>query len=79
MTIQHFNSLSQHDQETVIFEQSEFLHVETSHGFKYAVYAKDKFFIEVVCFADSLKVREITAFTSGKLLEKYSDLIYTSK
>ena len=69
MTIQDFNKLSQYDKETVIFEQSEFLHVETLDGLKYGLYAKDKFFIEVICYEESLAVRECTAFDSGKLID----------
>lgn len=75
MTIQQFNDLPQSDKEIIIFEQSEFLHVETIDGLKYGLYAKDNFFIEAVCYEDSLKVRECTAFNSGELIEKYVEYI----
>ncbi|WP_432412418.1 hypothetical protein [Rasiella sp. SM2506] len=75
MTLYEFNMLSQKDKETVVFEQSEFLHVETIDGLKYGLYAKDTFFIEAVCFTDSLKVRDITAFDSGELINKYLELL----
>jgi hypothetical protein len=75
MTLSEFNLLPKQQQELVIFGQSNFLHVETKDGLKYGLYAKDNFFIEVICFEDSLAVKEVNAFERGYLISKYSNRI----
>ena len=75
MTLIEFHLLSRKEQETVIFENSKFLLVTTKNGLKHGLYAKDKFFIEVVCNQDSLVVMKVTPFRYGKYLDKYSKLI----
>jgi len=75
MTLYQFNILPQQEQETVIFEQSKFLHVVSKGGLKYGLYSRDKFFIEVICNSESLKVIEINAFERGHLISKYSEWI----
>jgi len=75
MTLYEFNMLPNKEKETVVFEQSEFLCVQTIDNEKHSLYAKDKFFIEAICYADSLIVKEINSFKSGYLIDKYSGYI----
>jgi hypothetical protein len=74
MTLYEFNILEQPQQyETVLNGLGFYLDDYINGNQRYNLYAIDKFFVEVEYNAETNRLVKIKGFTTGKLLDKYTN------
>ncbi|MBB4119906.1 hypothetical protein GGR32_002218 [Mesonia hippocampi] len=73
MTLYEFIRLPESDQYHVAFTRGVFITYHLEAEKRYALYAIDKFFIEVTYAVEANKLLAIKSFKTGKLLDKYSN------
>ncbi|WP_296316735.1 hypothetical protein [Winogradskyella sp. UBA3174] len=74
MTLYEFNLLSLENKQAKVWEIGTFLDNCVTKDVKINCYAIDRFFVEVVYDAEHNTVTDVTAFKTGKNLDKYSSL-----
>lgn len=74
ITLYEFKLLPEQEQYHITFPEGEFLDSRICGDQRFALYAVDKFFVEVEYDADENKIINRRPFKTGKLLDKYSSL-----
>tara|TARA_R110001592_G_scaffold42009_2_gene136704 strand:+ start:2723 stop:2953 length:231 start_codon:yes stop_codon:yes gene_type:complete len=74
MTLYEFNSLSEHDKYDHVFTKGEFIDYKLKMEKHFALYAIDKFFVEIEYDKINNKIIGLKSFKTGELLDKYSNL-----
>jgi hypothetical protein len=74
MTICEFNLLSETKQFDATFNQATFIYFKVIGVIRFALYALDKFFVEVEYNNSTNKITSLKSFKTGYLLDKYSNL-----
>lgn len=74
MTLYEFNCLDKEFQFDTIFRFGIFLDVSITGNVRYALYAIDKFFVEVAYDSKKNSLSGCKSFMTGQLLDKYSKL-----
>lgn len=72
MTLKEFNILSDHDKYVITFQQGVFLDYHLAGNLRYALYAIDKFFVEVEYKVDENKIINLASFIEGDKLNRYT-------
>jgi len=74
MTLYEFKSLSEQKKYDITFKQGVFLDYHLAGNIRYALYAIDKFFVEVEYKVDENKIINLVGFIEGNNLDRYSNL-----
>lgn len=74
MTLYEFNSLSLEDKQSTVWEKGVFLDNYVTKDVRINCYAIDMFFVEVHYDAEHNTITDVTAFKTGKDLDKYSKI-----
>jgi hypothetical protein len=74
MTLYEFNRLSLKDRQSTVWDKGMFLDNYITNDVKINCYAIDKFFVEVHYNPEHNTITDVTAFKTGKNLDKYSRL-----
>lgn len=74
MGIYEFNILSFKEKGNTVFNQGSFVDVVIEGNLKYALYALDMFWVEVVYNVPENKIADIRSFITGNTLNRYSNL-----
>ncbi|PZD76448.1 hypothetical protein [Mesonia sp. K7] len=74
MTLYEFNLLEEDQKYDITFTNGQFLTYHLTENKRYALYAIDKFFVEVTYLINHNKIIALNSFKTGKLLDKYSNL-----
>jgi len=72
MTLYEFNLLNEEDQYQSVWDNGTFIDSVTSEGFKMALYAIDKFYVEVRYDSESNKIIGLKSFKHGHSMDKYT-------
>ena len=72
MTINEFNKLDNHNKFDLTFNQGTFIEYFINGNQRFALYSIFKFYVEVKYCTSENKIKELTSFDDGVLLEKYS-------
>ncbi|WP_438423276.1 hypothetical protein [Aquimarina macrocephali] len=75
MTLYEFNTLPDFDKGKVIFSMGEFIHSINEGNTRTALYAINRFYVEVVYDSSENKITRFNSFKTGFLLDKYSESI----
>ncbi|GAA4277568.1 hypothetical protein [Aquimarina mytili] len=71
ITLQEYRNLSKKEQEVLLTEKGKHLDSLKEGYYGYALYALDRFFVEVVYASSSNRIVSIKSFNSGKRLDFY--------
>lgn len=74
MTLYEFNILELNERMEAVNQKGTFLDNYVTKDVKINCYAIDKFFVEVHYDAENNVITDVTAFKSGKNLDKYSNI-----
>ncbi|MGJ5641514.1 hypothetical protein [Formosa sp. S-31] len=74
MTLYEFNRLSEGEKFNQTFNKGSFIDSKVEGSFRYALYALDMFFVEIKYNSTKNKFEGLKSFTTGELLDKYSDI-----
>ena len=74
MTLYEFKLLPDEKQYEITFTQGDFIDYYLAENVRYALYAVDKFFVEVKYNVKKNKVVNIISFIEGSKLNRYSRL-----
>lgn len=74
MTLYDFNKLSLEDKQATVWAKGVFLDNYVTKDVRINCYAIDRFFVEVHYNAEHNTITNVTAFKTGKNLDKYSNL-----
>ncbi len=74
MTLYEFNVLSFEDKQATVWQLGTFLDNYVTSKERCNCYALDKFFVEVHYNSEHNTITHITAFKTGKSLDKYSNI-----
>ena len=72
MTLYEFNLLPEQEQYRKLFNEGDFISHRLKPNARFALYALEKFFVEVEYNAKSNKIVNKVSFVSGKKLDLYS-------
>jgi hypothetical protein len=72
MTLYEFKLLPEQEQYRKLFNEGEFIIYRRGPNAKFALYALEKFFVEVEYKPNSNKIVKKVSFVSGKKLDLYS-------
>jgi len=79
MTLYEFNLLKTHlEKYDAIFTKGEFIHVLYKNNKKFALYAINKFFVEIEYDSKNNRIIGYKSFKSGHLLDKHAEDIELS-
>tara|TARA_B100002049_G_C15813438_1_gene263898 strand:- start:23 stop:265 length:243 start_codon:yes stop_codon:yes gene_type:complete len=74
MTLYEFKLLPEQEQYNKLFNEGDFLTYRLRPTSRFALYALEKFFVEVEYDPKNNKIINAVSFISGKKLDKYSNL-----
>ncbi len=74
MTLYKFNLLNEAEQYDTVFTKGTFLDSKNYGAKRFALYAIDRFFVEVEYDAPNNKIVGLKSFKTGALLDKYSNI-----
>ena len=72
MTLYEFKLLPEQEQYRVIFNKGDFVTYRLESKARFALYALDKFFVEVEYNPNSNRIVKVVSFVRGKKLDLYS-------
>jgi len=71
MTLYEFKLLDKEQQYDVTFNQGAFIEYQLELNRRFALYAVDKFFVEIEYDAEENKILKLLSFIQGPLLDRY--------
>ncbi len=72
MTLYEFKCLAEDAQYTVTFTEGVFIEYHIEDPIRYALYAVDRFFVEVAYDSTTNSIIHLTSFIEGDKLDRYS-------
>lgn len=72
MTLEGFNTLSEHDKYDTTFRQGNFVEYWINKNQRFALYSVFMFYVEVEYNATENKIKNLISFEEGELLDKYA-------